>query len=163
MVRSGELLTVVMPSRRTSSGRRGSACETRFCTSCWALSGSVPSLKVTVSVSRPSLLDCDDMYSMSSTPLICSSSGEATVSAITLGLAPGYCARTTTEGGTTSGYSEIGSLNIEMAPIRKISTDSTPAKMGRSIKNLERFILVSAKAIPWRPAKGGHHLLLGER
>src|SRR4029450_7097279 len=100
---------------------------------------------------------------MSSTPLICSSSGVATVSAITFGLAPGNCARTTTDGGTTSGYSEIGNLNIDMAPIRKISTDSTPAKMGRSIKNFERFMLVSAKAIPWRPAKGGHHLLLGER
>jgi hypothetical protein len=42
---------------------------------------------------------------MFSTPLIASSSGVATVSAITLGLAPGYCARTTTDGGTTSGYS----------------------------------------------------------
>jgi hypothetical protein len=47
-------LTVVMPSERTSAGSRGSACETRFCTSCCALSGSVPSLKVTVSVSTPS-------------------------------------------------------------------------------------------------------------
>ena len=56
MVRSGELLTVVMPRRRTSSGRRGSACETRFCTSCCALSGSVPSRKVTVSVIRPSVV-----------------------------------------------------------------------------------------------------------
>ena len=46
---------------------------------------------------------------MPSTPLICSSIGVATVSAITFGLAPGYCARTTTDGGTTSGYSEIGS------------------------------------------------------
>ncbi len=45
---------------------------------------------------------------MFSVPLICSSSGEATVSAITLGLAPGNCAFTTTVGGTTSGYSEIG-------------------------------------------------------
>jgi hypothetical protein len=56
MVRSGELFTVVMPSRRTSSGSRASACETRFCTSCCALSGSVPSLKVTVKVIRPSLV-----------------------------------------------------------------------------------------------------------
>lgn len=56
MVRSGALFTVVMPSRRTSSGRRGSACETRFCTSCWALSGSVPRRKVTVSVITPSVV-----------------------------------------------------------------------------------------------------------
>ena len=55
-MRSGELFAVVMPSLRTSSGSRGSACETRFCTSCWALSGSVPSLKVTVSVIAPSVV-----------------------------------------------------------------------------------------------------------
>ena len=48
---------------------------------------------------------------MFSTPLISCSSGAATVSAITFGFAPGYCARTTTVGGTTSGYSEIGSWN----------------------------------------------------
>ena len=45
------------------------------------------------------------MYIMFSTPLIASSSGVATVSAITFGLAPGYTARTCTVGGTTSGYS----------------------------------------------------------
>jgi hypothetical protein len=36
------------------------------------------------------------MYIMFSTPLIASSSGVATVSAITFGLAPGYSARTCT-------------------------------------------------------------------
>ena len=56
MVRSGELLTVVTPRVRTSSGSRGSASATRFWTSCWALSGSVPSRKVTVSVIRPSVV-----------------------------------------------------------------------------------------------------------
>jgi hypothetical protein len=54
IIRSGELLTVVIPSERTSVGRRGSAWLTRFCTSCCAWSGSVPSLKVTVSVMTPS-------------------------------------------------------------------------------------------------------------
>jgi hypothetical protein len=49
-------LAVVMPRRRTSSGSRASACETRFCTCCCALSTSVPSLKVTVSVSLPSVV-----------------------------------------------------------------------------------------------------------
>src|SRR5258708_77353 len=107
MVRSGELLTVVTPSRCTSSGRRGIAWLTRFCTSCWARSGGVPSLKVTVSVIRPSEVACEAMYSMPSTPLICSSIGAATVSAIVCGLAPGYVATTTTDGGTTSGYSEV--------------------------------------------------------
>src|SRR5690606_24392448 len=77
---------------------------------------------------------------MPSTPLICSSMGAATVSAITLGLAPGYCARTTICGGATSGYSEIGITRSASRPARKISTDSTPAKIGRSMKKFERFM-----------------------
>src|SRR4030095_4406107 len=77
---------------------------------------------------------------MPSTPLICSSIGAATVSAITFGLAPGYCARTTTDGGTTSGYSEIGICRSAKRPETKISTDRTPAKIGRSMKNLEIFM-----------------------
>src|SRR5690606_19783250 len=81
------------------------------------------------------------MYSMFSTPLIDSSSGAATVSASTLGLAPGYWARTTTEGGTTSGYSEMGSLKTAIAPASVIRTEITPAKIGRSMKNLEIFML----------------------
>jgi secreted trypsin-like serine protease len=47
--------------RRTSSGRRGSAWLTRFCTSCWALSGSVPKRKVTFSVMTPSVVAWLDM------------------------------------------------------------------------------------------------------
>lgn len=66
--------------------------------------------------------------------------GVATVSAMTRGLAPGYCARTTTVGGTTSGYSEIGRALIESSPARKMSTESTAAKIGRSMKNFERFM-----------------------
>src|SRR5258705_6796511 len=77
---------------------------------------------------------------MPSTPLIASSMGVATVSAITFGFAPGYSARTTIDGGTTSGYSAIGRMRIAMRPPKKISSDRTPAKIGRSIKNLERFI-----------------------
>src|ERR1700753_3170086 len=80
---------------------------------------------------------------MPSTPLIASSIGVATVSAITLGLAPGYWARTTTEGGTTSGYSEIGITGSASAPIRKIRIDRTPAKIGRSMKNLDRVMAFS--------------------
>src|SRR5579872_4504040 len=77
---------------------------------------------------------------MSSTPLMASSIGVATVSATTLGLAPGYWARTTTEGGTTSGYSEIGRAPRASRPAMKMSTDRTPAKIGRSTKNLEMFM-----------------------
>src|SRR3954447_2686598 len=89
---------------------------------------------------------------MFSTPLICSSIGVATVSAITFGLAPGYVARTSTEGGTTSGYSEIGIANSEIRPARKIRTDKTPAKIGRSMKNFERFM-----ALPLRERQLSRH------
>jgi hypothetical protein len=62
------------------------------------------------------------------------SSGEATVSAMVLGVAPGYVARTTMVGGTTSGYSLMGSLKSASRPIVKMAMDSTPAKIGRRIK-----------------------------
>src|SRR3989344_2508566 len=77
---------------------------------------------------------------MFSTPLICSSSGAATVSAMTLGLAPGNWARTTTEGGTTSGYSEMGSLKMAMTPAMKTRMDRTAAKIGLSTKRVEMFM-----------------------
>src|SRR3981081_3610017 len=77
---------------------------------------------------------------MRSTPLICSSIGIATVSAITFGLAPGNCALTITDGGTTSGYSEIGITGSASNPATKIRTERTPAKIGRSMKNLDRFM-----------------------
>src|SRR6185369_8574386 len=48
-------------------------------------------------------------------------------------------------GGTTSRYSEIGSPRNAITPPRNIRSDSTPAKIGRSMKNLERSIaLLSA-------------------
>ena len=58
---SGERLAVVTPRRRASSGSLGSATATRFCTSTCALSKSVPSLNVIVSVIEPSLVHCADM------------------------------------------------------------------------------------------------------
>ena len=81
---------------------------------------------------------------MFSVPLICSSSGVATVSAMVSGLAPGNCAVTTTDGGTTSGYSEIGSCSMAIRPARKMTTEITPAKIGRSMKNFDRFMLRSS-------------------
>src|SRR3984893_996790 len=78
---------------------------------------------------------------MTSTPLIASSRGEATVSAMTLGLAPGNWARTITDVGMISGYSEKGSLKIEIRPASRMMTDRTPAKMGRSMKNFEIFMI----------------------
>src|ERR1700728_4419964 len=97
---------------------------------------------------------------MFSVPLICSSNGVATVSAMTLGLAPGNCALTTTVGGTTSGYSEIGSWKTETIPARKMMTEITPAKIGRSTKNLDKFIILPIvgvtghRADRWRSALG---------
>jgi hypothetical protein len=80
---------VTTPCRRTSSGSRASACETRFWTWTCASSGSVPGRNVTVSSIEPSLEATDFMYIMCSTPLIACSSGAATVSASTFGFAPG--------------------------------------------------------------------------
>ena len=42
-------------------GQLRQACATRFCTCTCALSRSVPSLKVTVSVITPSLVACENM------------------------------------------------------------------------------------------------------
>ena len=58
---SGEDFRTVTPMRRTSSGRRGSATATRFCTSTCAVSRSVPSAKVTVICSWPSPVACEVM------------------------------------------------------------------------------------------------------
>jgi len=69
----------------------------------------VPSAKVIVSVMTPSVVHCDSMYSMSSTPLISCSIGVATVRATTSGEAPGYAAMTCTVGSATGGYCETGS------------------------------------------------------
>ncbi len=98
----------------------------------------MPTRNVTVRVSTPSDVACDDRYSMFSTPLICSSSGAATASARARGLAPGYAARTTIEGGTTSGYSLIGSVKMEIAPATKMTIESAAAKIGRSMKKREK-------------------------
>src|SRR5256885_10476760 len=48
-------------------------------------------------------------------------------------------------GGTTSGYSEIGSPRKAITPARNIKSDSTPAKIGRSMKNLERFMALRGR------------------
>ena len=86
---SGDRFLTVTPMAWTTSGSVGWAMATRFCTSTWAMLRSVPSSKVTSRVYEPSLLLCDDMYSMFSTPLTCCSIGAATVSATTWALAPG--------------------------------------------------------------------------
>src|SRR5476651_2116410 len=54
-------------------------------------------------------------------------------------------ARTTTVGGTTSGYSLIGSWNSEIAPTMKMRIERTPAKIGRLMKKSEMFMGVREK------------------
>jgi hypothetical protein len=50
--------------------------------------------------------------------------------------------RTTTVGGTTSGYSLKGSRKYAIAPITKTMIEMTAAKMGRLMKKSEMFIAV---------------------
>src|SRR5687768_5030804 len=107
--------------------------------------------------STPSEPATDLKYIMSSTPLIASSSGVATVSAMTFGLAPGYTVRTTTDGGTTSGYSLMGNNGIAIRPAAKITIDSTAAKIGRSMKNLEKSM-----GIPWHLPDGAGEQLIAD-
>jgi hypothetical protein len=52
----------------------------------------------------------------------------------TSALAPGYYAVTVTVGGTTSGYWEIGSVNMESVPTRRIRIAITEDKIGRVMK-----------------------------
>src|SRR6266849_10954731 len=98
----GDCFLTVTPVTLITSGNVGSAWATRFCTSTCAVSRLTPSLNVTVQLYEPSLLDCEDMYIMFSTPWICCSMGAATVSATTLALAPGYWQATWIVGGVMS-------------------------------------------------------------
>src|SRR5215831_14836459 len=45
-------------------------------------------------------------------------------------------------GGTTSGYSLIGSRHMDSRPTMKTTIDNTPAKIGRRMKKCEKFIKV---------------------
>src|SRR5436305_10433789 len=126
-----------MPRRCTSGGSTACASETRFCTSTCEMLRSVPGLKVTVREYVPSLVHCDDMYIMFSTPLTCCSMGAATVSATTCALAPGYDADTSTVGGAISGYWAIGRVNRAMLPPSTTTIDSTEAKIGLLMKKRE--------------------------
>ena len=86
---SGAFFLVATPVCLMTVGIKGRARATRFWTITWARFKSTPSLKVIVKVYEPSLVHCDDMYIMFSTPLTCCSIGAATVSATTWALAPG--------------------------------------------------------------------------
>src|ERR1700677_4496392 len=98
---SGAFFFVVTPVCLMTSGINGNARATRFWTITCARFKSTPSLKVIVRLYEPSLVHCDAMYIMFSTPLTCCSIGAATVSATTWALAPGYVQSTDTLGGDT--------------------------------------------------------------
>src|SRR5882724_1782617 len=74
---------------------------------------------------------------MFSTPLICCSSGVTTVEATTSALAPGYWPVMLITGGAISGYWAIGSRPKETIPRITKTRDTTPAKIGRSMKKRE--------------------------
>src|SRR6516225_8675773 len=86
---AGDIFLMVMPSLCTRGGMTGRASDTRFWTRTWAMSELTPCLKVTVRLYAPSFVHRDDMYTMPSTPLTCSSIGAATVSRTVRELAPG--------------------------------------------------------------------------
>src|SRR5471030_1733224 len=88
------------------------------------------------------------MYIMPSTPLTCCSMGAATVSATTCALAPGYDADTSTVGGVISGYCATGKVNSAMVPPSTITMDSTEAKIGRLMKNLENTVSIFLPSPP---------------
>src|SRR5262245_22777109 len=121
----GDRFRTVTPVALTTSGSSGVAWVTRFCTSTWAVFRSVPSLKVMVRLYEPSLVHCDDMYIIFSTPLTCCSIGAATVSATTWALAPGYWAVTCTVGGVISGYWATGSRLAAHRPARTMTMEMT--------------------------------------
>ena len=78
---------------------------------------------------------------MLSIPLIWLSSGAATDSASVAASAPGYCAVTVICTGLMSGYCSTGSLASETPPAIQMISDTTTAKTGRSMKNLENIVI----------------------
>src|SRR3954470_9159665 len=74
---------------------------------------------------------------MPSTPLTCCSIGAATAEATSIALAPGKAHRTVIVGGEIIGNCVRGKLKTQIAPASVMTMDSTEAKIGRSIKNLE--------------------------
>src|SRR5689334_14028933 len=87
---------------------------------------------------------------MSSTPLICCSSGVATVRATVSADAPGYTVVISTVGGTISGYWATGNTSRAPSPRSVTNVLRTIAKRGRSMKKCARRIF---SLLPVRPAR----------
>ena len=82
-------LSTVTPCCVTMEGRRGVARASRFCTSTWASSGSVPCSKVMVSEPVPLDWATDSMYSKPVAPFISRSITASTLSSSVCAEAPG--------------------------------------------------------------------------
>ena len=94
----------------------------------------------------PSELQRLVMYIIFSTPFTSCSMGITTFSISTSGDAPGYAASIAIVGGTMSGYCDIGRDENPIAPKRIITTETTVAKIGRSMKKLQKFFIVETPA-----------------
>src|ERR1041384_7642549 len=99
--------------------------------------GLVSTSKVTVSVIVPSLALVDCMYSMSSAPLICCSSGVATDCSIVTASAPVYVVLTMICGGTMPGTWATGSPPIATTPPITVTIAITIATTGRLMNSLQ--------------------------
>src|SRR6266446_2974965 len=95
---------------------------------------------------------------MFSTPLICCSIGVTTVEATMSALAPGYCPDTLMVGGAISGYCAIGRREYATPPTIKNTTETTAAKIGRSMKKCEMRIRRRSVGLAGR--FGGRHARL---
>ena len=84
-----DCFATVIPLRVTAVGKLAVAWFTRFCTKMVAMSISVPTSKVMVSLYVPELDDVEDIYNAPSTPFTAVSIGTPTVSAMVSALAPG--------------------------------------------------------------------------
>src|SRR5215469_666020 len=87
---------------------------------------------------------------MFSTPLICCSSGVATVRATVSAEAPGYTVVICTVGGTISGYCATGRIASAPSPRSVTKALSTVAKRGRSIKKCARRIFLARSSPDYR-------------
>jgi hypothetical protein len=90
--------------------------------------------KVIVIAEVPSFELVELMYRIPSTPLIAVSRIVVTADSTSLEFAPIKLLVTTTCGGASFGYREIGSVGIQTAPASTIRRAQTVAKIGRRIK-----------------------------
>src|SRR3954467_3542362 len=86
---------------------------------------------------------------MFSTPLICASIGATTVEATTSALAPGYWPETLMTGGAISGYWATGRRVKATAPRITITCETTPARVGLSMKKCETRIAGAPRDYFW--------------